>query len=61
MIKIAKIVTGEFANKFTTPKEIAYNGKMTTNNMIKSKSSEYPCFRISATLTPKSLTESMID
>jgi len=26
--------------------EIAYNDKMSTNNMIKSKSAEYSCFQI---------------
>ena len=46
MINIAKNVKGESANKLTTPKLIAYNGKMPTNNMIKSKSPEYPCFWI---------------
>jgi len=45
-IKIAKNVKDESANKLTTPKLIAYNAKMPTNNMIKSKSPEYSCFRI---------------
>ena len=43
---IFKNVKGEFVNKHTTPKLIAYNGKMPTNNMIKCKSWEYPCFQI---------------
>jgi len=46
MINIAKNVKGEFANKLTAPKLIAYNSNMPTNNMIKSKSPEYPCFWI---------------
>ena len=46
MINIAKNVNDESANKLTAHKLIAYNGKMPTNNMIKSKSSEYSCFRI---------------
>jgi hypothetical protein len=46
MINIAKKVKGESANKLTAPKLIAFNGKMATNNMIKSKSPEYPCFWI---------------
>jgi len=39
-------VKGESVNKLTTSKLIAYNDKMPTNNMIKSKSPKYPCFRI---------------
>jgi len=46
MINIAKNVKGESANKLTTPKLIAYNDKMPTNNMLKSKSTEYSCFQI---------------
>jgi hypothetical protein len=46
MFNIAKNVNGESANKLTTPKLIAYNGKMPTNNKIKPKSSEHPCFWI---------------
>jgi hypothetical protein len=42
----AKNVKGESANKLTTLKLIAYNGKMPTNNMIKFKSLKYPCFQI---------------
>jgi hypothetical protein len=38
MVNIAKNVKVETANKLTTPKLIAYNDKMPTNNMIKSKS-----------------------
>jgi len=41
MINIAKNVKGEYANKLTTLKLIAYNDKMPTNNMIK-----YPSFWI---------------
>jgi len=43
---IAKNVKDESANKLTAPKLIAYNGKMPTNNMIKSKSLKFLCFRI---------------
>ena len=46
IINIAKNVKDETANKLTASKLIAYNGKMPTNNMIKSKSPEYPCFQI---------------
>jgi len=46
MINIAKNVKGESANKLTSPKLIAYNDKMHTYNMIKSKSAKYSCFRI---------------
>ena len=46
IINIAKNVKGKTANKLTTFKLIAFNGKMPTNNMIKSKSPEYPCSRI---------------
>jgi len=46
MINIPKNVKGESANKLTTSKLIAYNGKMHTNNTIKSKSPEYPCLWI---------------
>jgi len=45
-INIAKSVKDESANKLTSPKLIAYNGKMPTKNMMKSKSPEYSCFRI---------------
>ncbi|KEH34506.1 hypothetical protein MTR_3g467540 [Medicago truncatula] len=41
MINIAKNVKDESANKLTSSKLIACNGKMPTNNMIKSKSPEY--------------------
>ncbi|AES63878.1 hypothetical protein MTR_2g014310 [Medicago truncatula] len=44
--KIVKNVKGESANKLTTPKLIACNSKMATNNMIKPKLSKYSCFRI---------------
>ena len=43
---IAKNLKGESLNKLTTPKLIAYNDKMPTNNMIKFKSLKFPCFRI---------------
>jgi len=46
MFIIVKNVKGESANKLTTPKLIAYNDKMPTNNMINSKSPKYSCFRI---------------
>jgi len=46
MINIAKNIMGESANNLTTPKLIAYKGKMLTNNMIKSKTLEYSCFQI---------------
>jgi len=46
IINIAKNVKRESVNKVTTPKLIAYDGKMPTNTMIKSKSPEYLCFRI---------------
>jgi hypothetical protein len=46
MFNIAKNEKGESANKLTTSKSIAYKGQMLTNNMINSKSSKYPCFRI---------------
>ena len=45
-INIAKNVNDEFANKLTAPKLIAYNGKMSTKNMLKFKSPEYSCFQI---------------
>jgi len=41
MIKIGKNIKDESANKLTTLKLIAYNGKIPTNNLIKSKSPEY--------------------
>ena len=41
MFNIVKNVKGEYANKLTTYKLIAYNDKMPTNNMINSKSSKY--------------------
>jgi len=44
MINIAKNIKDEFGNKLTTPKLIAYIDKMPTNNMVKSKSLEYPFF-----------------
>jgi hypothetical protein len=46
MINIAKNIKGEYANKLATLKLIAYNNKMPTNNMIRSKSWEYSCFCI---------------
>jgi hypothetical protein len=47
IFNFAKNVMDESANKLTVSKLIAYNGKMpTTNNMIKLKPPEYPCFRI---------------
>jgi len=60
MINIAKNVDGESVNKLTPPKLIAYNDKMPTNNMIKSKSPNTYASE-SATLTSKSLTKSVID
>jgi len=60
IINIAKNIKDETANKLTASKLIAYNGKMPTNNMIKSKSPEYHASG-SATLTSKSLIESVID
>jgi len=46
-INIAKnFKNGESVNKLTTPKLIAYNGKMHTNNMIKSKSPKCLCLLI---------------
>jgi len=46
IINIVKYVKDETANILTTSKLIAYHDKMPTNNMIKSKSPEYPCFWI---------------
>jgi len=46
MTNMAKNVKDEFVNKLTTPKLIAYSGKMPTNNMIKYKPPKYPYFRI---------------
>jgi len=46
MINIANNINVESANKLTSLKLIVYNGKMPTNNMIKSKSPEYPCIWI---------------
>jgi len=46
IINIAKNVKDGTANILTSSKLIAYNDKMPTNNMIKSKSLEYPCFWI---------------
>ena len=43
MINIVKNIKGEYANKLTTPKLIAYNNKMSINNIIKLKSPEYTC------------------
>jgi hypothetical protein len=43
---IAKNKNDESANKLTTFKLTTYNGKMSTNNMIKLKSPECSCFRI---------------
>jgi len=45
-LNITKNVKGEYVNKLTAPKLIAYNDKMPTNNMIKYKSLKYSCFRI---------------
>ena len=45
-MNITKNVKDESANKFTTPKLIAYNDKMHINNMTKSKSPEYSYFWI---------------
>jgi len=42
---IVKNVNDESANKLTPQKLIAYNNKMPTNNMIKSKSPKLSCFR----------------
>jgi len=58
-INVGKNVKGESANKLTSPKLIACNNKVSTNNMIKSKSPEYSCFG-SVALTSKSLIESVI-
>jgi hypothetical protein len=46
MIKIVKNVKDEYVNKLTTLKLTAYNGKMLTINMIKSKSLEYLKMRV---------------
>jgi hypothetical protein len=46
MINISRNVMSGSANKLIASKLIAYNSKIPTNNMIKSKSLEYPCFRI---------------
>jgi len=46
MFNITKNVNDESANKLTSPMLIAYNDKMHTNNMIKSKSPKYPCFQV---------------
>jgi len=46
IMNIAKNIKDESTNKIIAPKLIAYNGKMPTQNMMKSKSPEYPCFRI---------------
>ena len=43
-MNIVKNVKCESANKLTFPKLIAYNNKIPTNNVIKSKSPEYTCF-----------------
>jgi len=59
-INIAKIVKGEYANKLTTPKLIAYNGEMPTNNMINLNHKNTHVFG-SAMLTSKSLIESVIN
>jgi len=45
-INVTKNVKSKFASKLTTFKLITYNGKIPTNNMIKSKSQEYSWFRI---------------
>jgi hypothetical protein len=47
MFNFAENIKDNSANKLTASELIAYNGKRpTTNNMIKLKSSEYPCFWI---------------
>jgi len=46
MINIAKNVKDESANKLASPKLIACNGKMPTNNLMKFKSPEYSCLQI---------------
>ena len=46
MLNIAKNVKDASADKLTTPKLIVCNNKMSTNNMIKPKSSGYTCFLI---------------
>jgi len=46
IINIVKNINGESVNKLTTLKLIAYNDKMPTDNMIKSKSPEYSYFQI---------------
>jgi hypothetical protein len=50
----------ESAKKLTTSKLIAYNSKMLTNSMIKSKSLNVHVYGF-ATLMTKSLIESAID
>jgi len=60
MFNITKNVKDEPTNKLTTSKLITFNGKMSTNNMINSKSSNTHVSR-SAKSTPKSLIESVID
>jgi len=60
MFNIVKNLKGESANNLTTPKLIAYNSKMPTNNMINSKSPNTHASG-SAPLTPQSLIESVID
>jgi hypothetical protein len=44
--KTERMNKDESMNKLATPKLIAYNVKMPTNNMIKSKLPEYSCSRI---------------
>ena len=46
IINNTKNVKGGYANKFTSLKLIASNDKMSTNNMIESKSLQYSCFQI---------------
>jgi len=45
-IKVAKNVKDEYATKLKAPKLIVDDNKMSTNNMIKSKSLKYTCFWI---------------
>jgi len=46
MFNITEIINGGCATKLASSKLIAYNIKMSTNNMTKSKWPEYTCFRI---------------
>jgi len=60
MFNIVKNIKSKTTNNLISSKLVAYNDKMHTNNMIKSKSSEYHASE-SATLTLKSLIEFVID